>query len=387
LREEGYFTFCITNNSFVTRATNAHLGFDVFDDFREPTAYHRLRDRALRRVRNHFGDRLADRLSSNAQRCMVKGDSADTVRRALSLIEQSERPFFGLLILMDTHTPYRKMRTRFARSAPAVRRFLRDHNYRTMWADLMAANSRLPDDMLATALDLYDAEALHADSCLRTLMEALRARGTLDATALIVTADHGEAFGEHGVWGHGFSLNDCLTRVPLVARHPDYWPAGTRHEGIVQLHDLHPTCLRLAGMDVASESDTTYSLTNAGDPACPGREVAFSEFPRQSKTLKFMHDHNPQFDPGVWDHGMWAVRTADWRYVEYENGQCDLYDLNADPSETQSVYEKHPDERDELRARLQAHRLDRPYVSEDSRELQAVNDVVAERLRALGYIE
>jgi len=388
MRQHGYSTFCITNNSFVTQATNTATGFDVFIDFRAPTRYERARDRVLHQIRKGIGDRLADALSSNAQQCSVKGDSAETVRRACALMEDSHRPFFGLLILMDPHTPYNKTRTSFSGRSSAVREFLRRRNYRTMWADLMAANTGLPTEMLAVARDLYDGEVLHADACVGKLMQWLRQQGLIDNTIIAVASDHGEAFGEHGVWGHGFSLNDCLTRVPLILRHPKYWRPGTRCPHLVQLHDLHPTCLSVAGNGTPHVDEYPTCLTQAGTPQWTGREVVFSQFPRQSKTLKFMHDRNPEHEPGVWNHAMWAVRSHDWRYVEYDNTHCELFDLSGDPNETESVHHKHPAVCDELRAQLQTHRLDRPCTPAAQDEtMQAVDDVVAERLRALGYIE
>jgi len=383
----GYHTFCISNNAFVTRAMNCARGFDTFVDMREPSWYVRRHNSVFRRVRRHLGERWAKRLSSNHMHCIVKGDSGETVRRAAALIDGTDKPFFGFIILMDPHTPYNKLRTHYSGCTPDVRRFFARRNQRTMYAELMAECSGLSASELAVVRDLYDAEIRHSDACVGTLVDWLRETGRLHSTLVAVTSDHGEGFGEHGVWGHGFCLNDCLTRVPLVVRHPWYWSPGTRCRGLVQLHDLHDLCLSVASTGVPQPERYPNCLTQAADPDWGAREVVFSEFPRQSKTLRFMRERNPCLDPGVWDRDMWAARSADWRYVEYDDGECELYDLRRDPDETTSVHNYRPEVCDELRSKLNAHKDARPYEAGEDTAPQEVEEVVVERLRALGYVE
>jgi len=189
------------------------------------------------------------------------------------------------------------------------------------------------------------------------------------------------------VWGHGFCLNDCLTRVPLVLRHPRYWPPGTRFKGLVQLHDLHDLFVSVAASGEPRPEEYTHCLTQANDATWPGREVVFSEFPRQTKTLEFMRNRNPHFEPGIWDKDMWGVRSMDWRYIEYGEDTCELYNLNDDPDETVSVHSDHPEVCTALHESLRAQKDDKPYTH-NSVETPEENDaVILERLRALGYIE
>ncbi len=387
MKAQGYFTFCASNNSFVTPATNCARGFDWFMEIPRPVGLLRQYNRVIRRIRKHLGDGIANRLSTNRLDCLVKGDSVDTVRQIGRLFEQSDRPFFGFVILMDPHTPYNKCRTEYCGRIPSVRRFLRHRNERTMWAELMAANGRLTDVENGIVRDLYDAEIRHADACVGSLVTSLREKKLLDDTIVAVTSDHGEAFGEHGVWGHGFCLKDCLTRVPLVLRHPRYWSPGTRFPGLVQLHDLHDLCVSVAASGQPRVDDNPNCLTQASDLAWPGRSLVFSEFPRQSKTLRFMHDANPDFSPGVWDLNMWAVRSADWRFIEYSSGEAELYDLRRDPGETTSVHSEHPSVCERLRASLESHRDNVAQVSATTQLPQELEDSVTERLRGLGYIE
>jgi arylsulfatase len=94
----------------------------------------------------------------------------------------------------------------------------------------------------------YDGEIAEVDLQLGRLLRELRARGVLARSALAFTADHGEAFGEDGLYcAHGEGLSDALLRVPLLLRAPGVQPA-VRSDRVRQI-DVAPTLLALAGLD------------------------------------------------------------------------------------------------------------------------------------------
>jgi arylsulfatase A-like enzyme len=90
----------------------------------------------------------------------------------------------------------------------------------------------------------YDSEIAYVDDHLRTLFEAL----AIDSSALVVvTSDHGEAFLEHGAFGHGNSLFEEEIRIPLIVRMPDDVP-GRRVDTMVSIADVFPTILEVVGI-------------------------------------------------------------------------------------------------------------------------------------------
>jgi arylsulfatase A-like enzyme len=127
------------------------------------------------------------------------------------------RPFFAMINLWDTHDPYR---------SPNPARFNEGR----------------------TNIDKYDAAIAFVDSTIGLMAQRLAARGELDRTVFIVTADHGEQFGEHGLKGHGNSLYMELLHVPLVIRAPGLAPAGLRVSRVVSIRDVPATMLNLAGI-------------------------------------------------------------------------------------------------------------------------------------------
>ncbi len=389
MREKDYYTFGVSNNAFVGQPTNAVRGFDAFVEMFRRSWHRRTYSGLIRRLRGCVGDRLCDWLEPNYVRWPEMRLSARSMKVVQRHIQKSQSPFFGFVILMDPHGPYDGRRREFSGYSRDASDFLRRINDGKMWARLMAHRSGLSASQLRVAYDLYDAEILHADQCVGTIVAWLRRRQLLDDTIVIVTADHGEAFGEHGVWGHGFCLNDCLTRVPLVVRCPRYWSAGLRSKALVQMHDIHDLCCSVASTGGPTPDHHPMCLTQAQDNGWAGREYVFSEFPVQTGTLALMRTLNPEFKARKWGQGMWAVRSRDWRYIEYDDGQCELYDLRTDSGETVTVHEIHADVRQELAERLAAHRDDGSYptVTFPEPSQDALDERVLERLRALGYVD
>ena len=145
--------------------------------------------------------------------------TADVLAKNFSSWNESlgRRPFFAMINLWDAHDPY---------LSPNRTRFNQGRN----------------------DIDKYDASIVFADSMIGFIAQRLAARGELDRTVFVITADHGEQFGEHGLIGHGNSLYLELLRVPLLVRAPGRAPAGLRVNRVVSLRDIPSTLLDLAGL-------------------------------------------------------------------------------------------------------------------------------------------
>jgi arylsulfatase A-like enzyme len=96
--------------------------------------------------------------------------------------------------------------------------------------------------------DLYHAGVTQADAMIGEVVEELRRQGVLDDTIVVVTSDHGESLGEHGLWEHNFMYQDNL-RIPLLLRWPDGLPQGAVVEGLVESIDVLPTLTELMGLE------------------------------------------------------------------------------------------------------------------------------------------
>jgi arylsulfatase A-like enzyme len=171
---------------------------------------------------------------------------------------QPRRPFFAFLNYLDAHAPYTRppgTAYRFGR-APSTRAaslFLS-----TGW--LRANKANLPWPVRALAIDAYDNCIASIDDRLGELFGELRRRGVLQRAIVIVTADHGEGFGEHGLFDHGESLYRPEVRVPLLISLPSGQAAGRVVDRFVSLRDIPATIAELVGPQ--------------GRPPFPGRSLS-----------------------------------------------------------------------------------------------------------------
>src|SRR5206468_1084439 len=102
---------------------------------------------------------------------------------------------------------------------------------------------------LADTVTLYDGEISYVDENVGRLIDMLRDRGLLDDSLVILTADHGESFGEHAHWEHSRVLYEDVLRVPFIVRFPGRRAAGrVIQEIIAQPTDILPTTLAVTGL-------------------------------------------------------------------------------------------------------------------------------------------
>jgi arylsulfatase A-like enzyme len=100
-------------------------------------------------------------------------------------------------------------------------------------------------------VSLYDGEIRYLDDCLSLLFERLKALKVYDNTLIIITSDHGEAFGEHNLMAHSKTLYEELLRVPLVMKYPS---GSLQQRGVIErrvsLVDVMPTIVSFLGYSI-----------------------------------------------------------------------------------------------------------------------------------------
>jgi arylsulfatase A-like enzyme len=163
----------------------------------------------------------------------------------LSERREPARPFFAFLNLLDAHAPYKLppgVPHHFATDSPTPDAYRAVYE---LWQDL--DKSRLPRPWITLARDSYDDCLGYIDEQLGLLFDELRRRGVLDQTLIVVTSDHGEGLGEHGLFDHGESLYRTEIRVPLVIVPPSGRNAPAIVGETASLRDLPATIVDLAG--------------------------------------------------------------------------------------------------------------------------------------------
>jgi arylsulfatase A-like enzyme len=204
-------------------------------------------------------------------------------------------------------------------------------------------------------LDLYRGEIASTDAAIGRLLQFLEESGEADRTIVVLTADHGEEFFEHGHKGHRNNLYAETLRVPLVIAGPGVG-AGLR-KSVRSLVDVVPTLAELVGLE-------------PGD--LPGRSILTAGSALQrTGTLADLHGR------------LAAWRGERWKLIlDRESGKAELYDRLVDPSDRIDRAADEPGRVEELRARLEdATQAAAPAAEAD------IDEATAERLRALGYTD
>ncbi len=247
--------------------------------------------------------------------------TADDINRAfLSWLDRrGERPFFVFLNYYDGHDPYlppAPFDTRFSEEPPLY------------WLDTDEA-SKLTPDQIAELVDAYDNSLAYLDDRLGRLFAELDERGVLDNTLVVVTSDHGEEFGEHGLMFHGHTLYLPALHVPLVLSLPGRVPAGVRVSNPVSLADVPatiadvlggPAALSFPGVSLLDRFEDSVDLAGSFADA----DAVLAEVTVNPRTPGWYPVHKGDMQALVWD-GFGYIRNGD--------GTEELYDISRDPGQ------------------------------------------------------
>lgn len=303
------------------------------------------------------------------------------------LDQADERPRFVFVNLLSAHAPYLAGQGAFAPSRPEwlapatapawLRPYLHDAapgvrlgnepegDGRGGVTRAMEGTLAIPPEGRELLLELYDAGVYAADAFFSMALEEWAARHPESIVA--VTSDHGEGFGEHGLWDHHGSVYPEVLRVPLVIAAPDRLPTGVRVRAPVSLTDLHATLLELAGLG-ASPGSLLRHLDGA--PGAPSRVAAAAfEDARLSRAVG-----------GRFATSWRLLREGPWALVRGDDGSAELYRLDRDPGMRRDLAAQEPERLRALAAAAEAH-----FAGEVEPRPAALDAAVVERLRALGY--
>ncbi len=220
-------------------------------------------------------------------------------------------------------------------------------------------------------------------------MADLRRRNVLDHTLLIITSDHGENVGEHGLMSHAYSLHDTLIHVPLIIRYPECFAPGQRVAHQVQLTDILPTILDVAQFNapqIRAELQGESLLAPTTETSMD--RYAYAELLSPHPSVQTVNRRNgvPANTPRPeYDHALRCLRTLTHKLIWASDGQHALYDLQADPHETTNRFAIEPKIASELMEVLQTWQP--PHGELLLESTPDFDHAVRQRLRDLGYID
>jgi arylsulfatase A-like enzyme/Tfp pilus assembly protein PilF len=216
----------------------------------------------------------------------------------------------------------------------------------------------------------YDGEVAWTDTLLGRLRAGLEARQLWDDALVVVTADHGEALGEHDETGHGFFTYETTLKVPLVMRGPGL-PANATVNGPFRLVDVAPTMLALLGVPALPDTTGVALEAHLAPGGPPITRMTYAE------------SLTPLVQYGWSD--LRVMRDGSWKYILAPRPE--LYDLAADPGETRDLVSTEAATAARLRSALESLlRVERNRASSKPSPEPTLSADVLQKLGALGYV-
>ncbi|MGE5265455.1 MAG: sulfatase [Acidobacteriota bacterium] len=328
LRQRGYDTAgFVANTIYCSKESGLGRGFAHFEDYKiSPSQVMKssslgfyLNDSSHLRRQIGYYEYLGRKTAAELN---------DDFLRWLS--SRGERPFFAFLNYWDAHEPYLPPVPFDSQFGPTSRdMFSIDSGVHT--AELSRRD-------LEAEANAYDSTIAYLDSQLGRLLDELQARGLLENTCVIITSDHGEEFGEHGLFRHGHSLYIASLHVPLLILFPPRVPANVTVPHPVSLRDLPATIFDLIsgekkpfpGNSMARFWDARHVQTGFGE------ELILAEISAE--------DGKPNWVPT--SRGKIKSLVAErYQYILNGDGREELYDLVEDPFELNNFAQSEPGKR------------------------------------------
>lgn len=204
LKQQGFKTGAFHSNPYLSRAYGYSRGFDKFDDdlYLGQNKFIALAQRLINKIRNrHYA-------------------SAEEInKRSFNWLDSLnyDKPFFVWNHYMDPHGPYQppdSYKTRFTDKSVS------DKRAQSLYDQSTSEAGKISEEEHRILIDLYDAEIRYTDHHIGRFLGGLKRRELLRDSLVIITADHGDAFGEHGYYSHPRRLHKELTHIPMIISTP-----------------------------------------------------------------------------------------------------------------------------------------------------------------------
>ncbi|MBI3119375.1 MAG: sulfatase-like hydrolase/transferase, partial [Candidatus Hydrogenedentes bacterium] len=223
------------------------------------------------------------------------------------------------------------------------------------------------------------------DALAGRMIRSLKSAKMWENTLFILVADHGESLGENGLLSHQFGLYEAMARIPLLIHYPPAFPEGSIERHPVQIQDIFPTVLDVAGLGAERFPHQGRSLL-PGQPSAD-REIFLEYylhpgFRNGERDARWKDPHVQHFN-----RRLNALRKGPHKLIAGSDASIELYDVANDPWETRNLADnmEFTGIRESLLANL-ADRVERP--GKDTAAPHAPEHVPTERdvLESLGYV-
>lgn len=402
LAESGYETLAVSNNTWISEEFGFAQGFETFyktwqyiqsdTDFgeiaRTKEGSEQLRALAGRLTEGSLVTNLVNTVYGKFLRRRQDDGAQQTnewIRNWLRSRNDS-RPFFLFVNYLEPHLEYRPPKTVTKRFLPPNVSYDEAMDVpQDAWRYIVGKTEMTERDFEILRA-LYRAEIVYLDERIGELRRTLEDAGEWESTLVVLTGDHGENIGDHGLMDHQYCLYETLLHVPLVVSGGAF-TGGRKDDRLVQLTDLAPTLLDAVGIEAPMARDEFQGVSFHPDSDDDSRKYAIAEYmgPQPSmealeKRVGTLPEHAREFD-----RSLRSIRGSDYKLVRGSDGLRELYRISEDPAEQNDLADERPVVVSKLESQLEDW-LD-SFDHAEASGSPSMSQSTQSRLEDLGYLQ
>lgn len=358
-RDAGYETVAVSNNTWISNEFGFERGFETFHktwqfvqseiDLGEIARTKEGREKYLALAHRLIDGNPLTNLTNAIYGQFLRKQDDDGAKQTTERIRTwlsdraDSRPFFLFLNYLEPHLKYhppKEFADRFLSDGISYDQAMKVPQ--DAWA-YIANETELSDRDFEVLRALYRAELAYLEERISELVRLLKDTGEWEETIFVITGDHGENIGDHGLMDHQYCLYDTLLHVPLSIRGGPF--TGGETDRLVQLTDLAPTLLDATGIDAPDVRDQFQGVSFHPDADAQPRQYAIAEYMAPQPSMEALENRVGGLPEEIYDYdrSLRAIRSRTYKFIRGSDGSRQLYNLVHDPAEQHDVSEHKPD--------------------------------------------
>jgi len=323
--KENYITAYISSNAYFSTGTGVGEGFKEDCYFNNKNFHKKLSPKVI--FKSLFG-----------QKDFIKIQMLNN--QALNFIKRNKKNRFFLYLHHTVHSPYRCFR-KYKKGIKI--KYGSDIFHTVKIKKIQPALFMSPDtkkEEKKCLYEHYEKNLLSLDKYINKILMLLEEWDLIEDTLIILTSDHGEHFGEKGVFGHDYTLYDQIIKVPLIVKYPDNIDIINKNEDIVSTIDIFPTLIDI--LKIRKSFD--YNLDGISllksqkkDRIVVSERIAHTRHINEHKK-RYREVPDELFEK--WNKIIVSFRNKKYKMIHSSQGDHEIYDLCKDPGEKYNLYRK-----------------------------------------------
>ena len=377
LKNSGYQTAGFANNCQVGSLVGLDRGFDQFYEVWQGYRRNQIFKLGIEKIKSklHYADKGAKRTIELISKWLLKERKLD-------------QPFYLFIHLIEPHNPLMAPKPFLYKYLDKI--FSDKNNMKNVGE--FAQNPlvyyikelNLSDEENQALIALYDEEISYTDHIMGQLIQLFKKNKVFDNSFIIITADHGEHFGEHSLYSHVASLYEEIVHIPMILRYPGVDPSQSDFP--VQLIDILPSVIEATNITYENykvlPGKSFFNLQHENK----SERCLFAEWEGRIPSFieKKLEEKNKVIDLNYLKRKLEMIKCNNLKFIKSSDSTEELYDLALDPDEKINLANEHVTIKKQLEKKLihfknsiSSYAIDTQYVADE---------VVIKNLEALGYL-